>query len=167
MCLEITLDRVYKLYGNIDDQYLIHSNHFTHNGFESRKDVLDRYPGGSSWFRRQRFEQGIRPFKDSELSNDKIISAFSDHLSYPESVCCHPENNPADEIIGNLPRYPFRSSSATVSCVLYNLTQKIITVCKGPPCQGTFQIFGLKGQKAWRGAKDKNSVVTRSRPELP
>jgi isopenicillin-N N-acyltransferase-like protein len=83
MCLEITLDQVYKLYGNIDDQYLIHSNHFTHNGFESRKDVLDRYPGGSSWFRRQRFEQGIRPFKDSELSNEKIISAFSDHLSYP------------------------------------------------------------------------------------
>jgi isopenicillin-N N-acyltransferase-like protein len=77
MCLEITLDQVYKLYGNIDDQY------FTHNGFESRKDVLDRYPGGSSWFRRQRFEQGIRPFKDSELSNEKIISAFSDHLSYP------------------------------------------------------------------------------------
>ena len=167
MCLEVTPDRVYKVYGNIDDHYLIHTNHFTHNGFESRKDILDRYPGGSSWFRRQRFEQGIRQFKDGKLSNEKIVNAFSDHLSYPEALCCHPDDNPVDAIIGDLPGYPFRSSSATVACVLYNLTQRSITVCKGPPCQGKFQTFELKGQKAVRGAKDGNNGVKKLRPELP
>lgn len=167
MCLEITPDRVYKVYSNIDDHYLVHSNHFTHNGFESRKDVLDKYPGGSSWFRRQRFEQGIRRYNNAELSNDKIIDAFSDHLSYPESLCCHPEDDPVDAIIENLPGYPFRSSSATVACVLYNLTQKSITVCKGPPCQGTFQTFELKGEIALRGMKDENKAVKKLRPELP
>ena len=167
MCLEITPDRVYKVYGNIDDNYLIHTNHFTHNGFESRKDVLDRYPGGSSWFRRRRFEQGIRSFKDGSLSNEKIINAFSDHLSHPESLCCHPDDNPVDAIIGNLPGYPFRSSSATVACVLYNLTQKTVTVCKGPPCQGTFQKFELKGQKASREMKETTNGVKKSRPEIP
>ena len=168
MCLEITPDRVFKVYSNIDDHYLVHTNHFTHIGFESRRDILDRYPGGSSWFRRRRFEQGIRPFKDGNLSSENIIHSFSDHLSYPESLCCHPEDDPVDEIIGNLPGYPFRSSSATVACVLYNLTQKTITVCKGPPCQGTFQTFNLKGHKVQkRVEKDDSNGIKRSRPELP
>jgi isopenicillin-N N-acyltransferase-like protein len=66
-----------------------------------------------------------------------------------------------------LPGYPFRSSSATVACVLYNLTQKSITVCKGPPCQGTFQTFDLKGQKTVKVVKGENNGVKKARPELP
>lgn len=167
MCLEITPDRVYKVYSNIDDHYLVHSNHFTHNAFESRKDILDKYPGGSSWFRRQRFEQGIRRFKNGEISNKNVINAFSDHMSYPESLCCHPDDDPVDAIIEKLPGYPYRNSSATVACVLYNLTEKSITVCKGPPCQGTFQTFELKGQQQVSGTKNSNKMVKKDRHELP
>jgi isopenicillin-N N-acyltransferase-like protein len=167
MCLELTPDRVYKVYGNIDDNYLIHTNHFIHNGFESRQDIRDRYPGGSSWFRRQRFEQAIRLFKDHKLSSEKIISAFSDHLSYPESLCCHAEDDPVDAIIGNLPGYPFRSSSATIACVMYNLTQKSVTLCKGPPCQGLFQTFELKGVKESREINGGVNGVKKARPERP
>lgn len=30
LCLEITPDRIYKVFQDIDDQYLVHTNHFTH-----------------------------------------------------------------------------------------------------------------------------------------
>lgn len=168
MCLEITPDRVYKVYSNIDDNYLVHTNHFTHPGFEARKDILDRYPGGSSWFRRHRFEQGIRGFKHGMVTNEKITNAFSDHLSYPESLCCHPEDGPVDGVIGHLPGYPFRSSSATVACVMYNLTQGTVTACKGPPCQGQFQTFRLEGgQGVKEGMKEGSDGKRKARPELP
>ncbi|KAI8663132.1 hypothetical protein LRP88_07334 [Fusarium phalaenopsidis] len=62
MCLEITPNQVYRLHYNLDEQYLVHANHFVNNAALSRDSVYDRYPGGSSWFRRQRFEQCIRPF---------------------------------------------------------------------------------------------------------
>ena len=168
MCLEITPDRIYKTYCNIDDNYLVHTNHFTNPGFESRKDIRDRYPGGSSWFRRQRFEQKIRPFKDGKVTNESLITAFSDHLSYPESVCCHPEGNPVDAVIGQLPGYPFRSETATVTCVMYNLTQRIVTLCKGPPCQGKFLSFKLKGvEPGKRLVRSLERGARKARPELP
>ncbi|KAH8693889.1 peptidase C45 acyl-coenzyme A:6-aminopenicillanic acid acyl-transferase [Talaromyces proteolyticus] len=169
VCLEITPDRAYKVYGDIDDHYLVHTNHFTHAGFESRADIRDRYPGGSSWHRRRRFEQGIRgDALAGRLTQKKLITAFSDHLSYPEALCCHPDDSPVDAIIGHLPGYPFRGSTATVACVMYNLTTKTVTVCKGPPCQGKFETFQLHGPSA---SEIRNSAVSRVdnklRPEVP
>jgi isopenicillin-N N-acyltransferase-like protein len=169
MCLEITPDRVYKVYSDIDTAYIVHTNHFIHPGFQSRSDIRDRYPGGSSWFRHQQFTKGIHPYRRGQLDNSKIISAFSDHLSYPESVCCHPEENPVDSVISKFPGYPFRGSTATVACVLYNLSQSTITVCKGPPCQGVFTTFHLKGQpkqKIVNGHAASNGHG-RARPDLP
>lgn len=146
VCLEITPNRVYKVYGNIDDHYLIHTNHFVHQGFDSDSEVRDRYPGGSSWHRRHRFEQRTRKHAlMGQITQETLLEAFSDHLSYPEALCCHPDYCPTDAVVRHLPGYPFRSPTATVACVTYDLTQKQITVCKGPPCQGTFQTFQLKG----------------------
>ena len=163
MCLEVTPDRIYKVFKRVEDNYLIHTNHFTHNGFESRVDIRDRYPGGSSWFRRERFEQGIRHHAvGGHVTNDRIIRAFSDHLSYPEALCCHPESSPVDAVIRHLPGYPFRSSSATVACIIYNITQRQVTVCKGPPCQGTFQTFQLAGERSSR----KKAVVASLEPDM-
>ena len=169
MSLEVTPDRIYKVYGNIDDGYLVHTNHFAHNGFESRPDVRDRYPGGSSWFRRQRFEQGVRPHaRSSGLTTEKIVDAFKDHLGFPEALCCHPESAPVDAVIGHLPGYPFRSSSATVACVVYNVTQRSVTVCKGPPCQGIFQTFQLGGERAPKKRAPKTAgAAEMDRPEVP
>ncbi|KAL6693174.1 hypothetical protein J3F84DRAFT_396632 [Trichoderma pleuroticola] len=45
MAMEVAPDRIYKFYGNIDDQYLIHSNHFLSPKFLSRDNIFDRYPG--------------------------------------------------------------------------------------------------------------------------
>lgn len=166
-CFEITPSRVYKVYGNLDDHYLVHSNHFTDTAFLARADASDRYPGGSSWFRRQRFEQRIRPFRHGQLSTELLIKAFSDHLSFPEAVCCHPNDSP-DAIIGGLPGYPFRGSTATVACVIYNLSQRTITTCKGPPCQGVFQTFQLEGPMSLTGVCIKGKAkMGKLRPETP
>lgn len=168
MCFEITPSREYKVYSNLDDHYLIHTNHFTSAGFLARSDVKCRYPGGSSWFRQQRLEQGVRPYRNGLLTIEQLQKAFSDHLSFPEALCCHPDKSP-DAIIGGLPGYPFRSASATVASVTYNLTQRTITVCKGPPCQGTFQTFRLKGPMSLNGLTIKGTSCPSElkRPETP
>lgn len=166
-CFEITPTRVYKVYNKLDDHYLVHSNHFTDPAFLARSDVSDRYPGGSSWFRRQRFEQGIRPFRHGLVSTDQLINAFSDHLSFPEALCCHPNTSP-DSTIRKLPGYPFRGSTATVACVIYNLSKRTITTCKGPPCQGVFLTFQLEGPLSTIGrGVEKKLDNGRQRPETP
>lgn len=168
MCLEITPDRVYKVYSDIDDAYIVHTNHFRHPGFLSRSDIRDRYPGGSSWFRHQQFTKGIHRYRNGQLDNSKIISAFSDHLSYPESVCCHPDRNPVDSVISHYPGYPFRGSTATVACVLYNLSQSTVTVCKGPPCEGVFTTFHLQGLPKEKLLKSRSTNGhAKARPDLP
>ncbi|KAJ5981014.1 peptidase C45 acyl-coenzyme A:6-aminopenicillanic acid acyl-transferase [Penicillium waksmanii] len=167
MCLEITPSRVYKVYCDIDDSYLIHTNHFTEKSFLSRDDVYDRYPGGSSWFRRQRLEQGVRPYTKGLLTTEQLIKAFSDHLSYPEALCCHPDKDPLDRVIGDLPGYPFRGTTATVTCVIYNLSQGTITTCKGPPCQGHFKTFSLGGPRNSIDFERKKNGEGIERPEVP
>lgn len=166
-CFEITPSRTYKVYSNVDDGYLVHSNHFTHPGFLARPDVSDRYPGGSSWFRRQRLEQGIRPYKNGLLSVETLRKAMCDHLGFPEALCCHPDKSP-DAGIRSLPGYPFRGSSATVASVAYNLSQRTVTVCKGPPCQGYFQTFALGGPKHLSQMSVTKAKVPQERgPEIP
>lgn len=167
VCLEVVPDRIYKVYRTqADDRYLVHTNHFVHPGFLARPDIHCLYPGGSSWFRRDRFETNVRPAAQAgALSTKALIAAFSDHISYPEAICVHPDRNPIDAVIGHLPGYPFRTNSATVACVIYNLTQKQITVCKGPPCQGQFQTFQLEGPAGnKRGSQQQPGV---ERPEHP
>lgn len=147
ICLEITPDRIYKVFPDIDSGYLVHTNHFTHLGFQARSDVRDRYPGGSSWFRLQRYEMAIRPFRNQEISEDRIIAGFTDHLSFPESVCQHINPNPDTGSLKHLPGYPYKGPNATVACVVYNLTQRKVKTCKGPPCEGVFQEFHLDPAK--------------------
>jgi isopenicillin-N N-acyltransferase-like protein len=147
MSLEIIPDRIFKVYGNIDDGYLIHTNHFTHVGFEARQDIRDRYSGGSSWFRRQRYESIIRPFRNKEMTTERILAGFKDHLAFPEGLCVHINKTPDVSALGHLPGYPYKGWNATVSCIIYNLSQQKITVCKGPPCVGVFREFSLKGKK--------------------
>jgi len=167
MSLEVTPNRIYKVYRQIDDNYVVHTNHFVHPAFLARSDVRCIYPGGSSWFRLQRFEQSIRPAaQKGQLSTERLIESFSDHMSYPEGLCVHPDRNPVDAVIGHLPGYPFRSNSATVACVMYNLSKTEITVCKGPPCQGQFQTFKLDGPKGNRLGSQKPSDDIQ-RPEHP
>jgi hypothetical protein len=142
--LEVAPDRIYKYYGDIDDHYVIHSNHFLSPEFLSRDDVYDRYPGGSSWFRFWQAQKGTRKdAKAGKLTNSLIKTAFSDHLSYPESLCAHPnfqqKNTPSNALTGYTSKL-----SMTVAFVIFNLSRKTITVCKGPPCQGVMEELKLE-----------------------
>ncbi|KAE8151606.1 acyl-coenzyme A:6-aminopenicillanic acid acyl-transferase-domain-containing protein [Aspergillus avenaceus] len=168
LCLELTPSRVYKVYSPVDDAYLVHTNHFTDPSFLAGEAVYDRYPGGSSWFRRQRLEQGIRPYVRGRVTAPQLVQAFSDHLSFPESLCCHPDQHPPDSVIRTLPGYPYRSNAATVACLIYNLSQRTIWACKGPPCHGTFETFTLKGPRSLtRPTGDAVEPGEELRPEIP
>ncbi|KAH7240297.1 uncharacterized protein BKA55DRAFT_621526 [Fusarium redolens] len=146
MAMEVAPSRMYKFYGNIDDNYLIHSNHFLSPEFLSRDDVFDRYPGGSSWFRCLRAEKGVRAdCAAGRLTPEKIRSAFSDHLAYPESLCNHPNVNQRNTPSAVLTGYTSKQNM-TVAFVIYDLLERAITVCKGPPCEGVLQKFEL-GEK--------------------
>ncbi|TPX12618.1 uncharacterized protein E0L32_000795 [Thyridium curvatum] len=158
MALEVAPDRIYKYYGDVDDNYVLHSNHFVAEGFNGRDDVRDRYPGGSSWFRMRRAEIGVRPYEDGRLTVERIHKAFSDHLSYPESLCQHPNfdarNAPSNALTGYTSKL-----SMTVAFVVYNLTRKTITVCKGPPCQGHLQVFKLEERAENKNVMSKSNNV--------
>lgn len=76
MCLEITPDRVYKLFSDVEDAYIVHTNHFRHLGYLSRSDIRDRYPGGSSWFRHQQFTKGVHPHGAVCWTSPKLYLRF-------------------------------------------------------------------------------------------
>lgn len=155
MCLEVTPEKIYQqtLSSVASEPYLLHSNHFQTTSFVNQSQVLDLYSGGSSWYRPERLEVGLkRKAQRSALTENDIINAFSDHFSFPHSLCEHDlGNKPVAKIPGvtandpsALRRNAFPDPTSTVACAIYNLSQKTVKVCKGPPCQGTFQEFKLQ-----------------------
>lgn len=144
MGLEKTPTRVYRVYAKNDDRFVLHTNHILAEGYTGRDDSNDRYPGGSSWFRVQRLERGVRKHaKSGMLTNHIIHAAFSDHLGYPESLCCHDIGKTRSSPTHVLAGYTSINHS-TVANVIYNLATRTIIVCKGPPCKGVFEEFHLK-----------------------
>jgi isopenicillin-N N-acyltransferase-like protein len=136
MSLEITPSEIHIIYPSAADQhgFVTHGNHFVSPSFDAR-GYRDRYPGGSSWFRAERVAQGIRPFAAFRgLTPARIKEAFSDHLSCPSSVCQHMEKLD----LRNVPDYPYKGLQITVAFLLYNLTERTLWTCKGPPCMGKF-----------------------------
>ncbi|KAH7160523.1 hypothetical protein B0J13DRAFT_494178 [Dactylonectria estremocensis] len=150
LAMELAPGRVYKFYGNADDRYLVHSNHFLSPEFLSRDDVFDRYPGGSSWFRAWQAEKGVRAdCAAGRLTPQRIIAAFSDHMSFPESLCNHPNLNQKNTPSATLTGYTSKQNM-TVAFVIYNLSERTVTVCKGPPCEGMLQEFSLNERSSSR-----------------
>ncbi|KAL5586044.1 hypothetical protein FOBRF1_015914 [Fusarium oxysporum] len=148
MAMEVAPSRVYKFYGNMDDNYLVHSNHFLSPEFLGRDDVFDRSPGGSTWFRCLRAEKGVRAdCAAGRLTPEKIRTAFSDHLAYPESLCNHPNLNQKNTPSAVLTGYTSKQNM-TVAFVIYDLVKRAITVCKGPPCEGVLQKFKLEERRS-------------------
>ncbi|KAJ9131797.1 Peptidase C45 acyl-coenzyme A [Pleurostoma richardsiae] len=138
LCLELTPQEAFVVTPSAADTHIVHSNHFLSPAMQARPGIRDSYPGGSSWFRNLRLAHGVRPFLDGRVDAEVITRALSDHLGYPQSLCQHVDLSGGDGI----PGYPFKKSMTVVS-VVYDLTRKVITVCKGPPCQGVFETFKL------------------------
>lgn len=138
LCMELTPNEAFVLTPSGTDNHLIHSNHFLSPAIHARTDIRDSYAGGSSWFRHVRLEKGVQPFLDGGIDDSVLTKAFADHLGFPQSLCQHVDTSGGSGI----PGYPFKKSM-TVVCVVYDLTHKVVTVCKGPPCQGVFEKFRL------------------------
>ena len=140
LCLELTPVEVFVLTPQNDEHFIIHSNHYLHPALKarSRSDIYDTYPGGSSWYRHLRLREGVKPYLDGKVSVDTLRRAFSDHLGAPQALCQHVDKSGGT----GLPGYPFKGSM-TVACVIYDLTRRTVTTCKGTPCTGVFETYRL------------------------
>ncbi|KAF2501232.1 hypothetical protein BU16DRAFT_450867 [Lophium mytilinum] len=144
LCLEMTPSRVFTISPSPTRGYLTHSNHFRHPAFLAGDQVIDKYPGGSSWYRPERLEAGTHELAEKKLlTEENIIKSFCDHAGGPDSLCAHIDpitlSGPTKELEG----YPYGGPYCTVSTVIYSLSKRTATVCKGPPCRGVFQTFAL------------------------
>ncbi|KAJ5578810.1 Peptidase C45 acyl-coenzyme A:6-aminopenicillanic acid acyl-transferase [Penicillium hispanicum] len=142
ICLEVTPQKIFRavISSASDKAYIVHSNHFQTGAYQSQTQVTDTYLGGSSWYRGERLEAGLREqaLKENLTEND-VLAAFKDHAGYPHSLCEHfVGKKNATEDSG-----PYCGPTSTVCCVLYNLSKRTLQVCKGCPCEGVFQEFAL------------------------
>ncbi|KAJ5943086.1 Peptidase C45 acyl-coenzyme A:6-aminopenicillanic acid acyl-transferase [Penicillium verrucosum] len=143
ICLEVTPQTIFRsvISSGSEKPYLVHSNNFQTGPFLSQTQIADTYLGGSSWYRGDRLEAGLRKQAQKEnLIEEDIVSAFKDHAGYPHSLCEHVEAKSSKEENSG----PYSGPTSTVCCVVYNLSKRTVQVCKGCPCEGTFQDFKLR-----------------------
>lgn len=102
---------------------LTHSNHFL--AFTNRadfKDLFKRY-APSTLFRHHRARRLLEADR-GEIDIDDFRRVFSDHVSYPDSICWH--INPSDNELSRI---------KTISSVIMDLEEAAIYVTEGNPCQ--------------------------------
>jgi isopenicillin-N N-acyltransferase like protein len=124
---------------SLDAGYIVHSNHFSSPSYDPNGKTKCSYPGGSSLFRDRRVAISINQrFTEANfIQSSDIEQALSDHFSFPRSVCEHPDKG--------IERHgAVKSRTMTVASVIYDLTNGIIRVCKGPPCCGVWKTFTIK-----------------------
>ncbi|KAH8807655.1 peptidase C45 acyl-coenzyme A:6-aminopenicillanic acid acyl-transferase [Xylogone sp. PMI_703] len=158
MDLEMTPKQHFILYPSVVAQskgyrteMVTHANHFVSPAFVSRDHIHCTYGGGSSLFRDIRLrtlleiraEQKLQLFTDMEnalLGVEDLKAAFSDHASYPNSLCEHQtqENRRKNGFYGQPER-----STVTVACVVYDVANQEMHVCKGNPCIGRWVTYTL------------------------
>ena len=130
MGLEVTPSATHVMYPEGSDAFTVQANHFVSPAFLA-SPWEDRMPGGSTWYRAERVKRTYRA--NQGRMNEKLLrEAYSDHLGFPSSVCQHME----DCTVRGVPDYPYKGANVTVAHVCYNLSQRRIVSCKGPPCEG-------------------------------
>ncbi|KAB8071208.1 hypothetical protein BDV29DRAFT_179627 [Aspergillus leporis] len=145
ICLEITPDKIFRISGPSDTPYILHSNHFDAQAFLCQSEIQDTLAGGSSWYRADRLEAGIRrKALLGFLTEADLVNAFKDHAGYPNSLCEHAVEHVPKSPFAQKGSSPYSGPTCTVCTVVYNLTKRSIKVCKGPPCIGIFQEFMLR-----------------------
>ena len=120
--IEASPDHLSYLYPR--DGLLTHANHFL--GAERTKSEFERI-APHSLYRGNRLERLLRK-KLGELDVSSIREALSDHFSYPNSICSHAD-----------PSVPEPKRSITVASIILCLTQRILFVTNGQPCENEYQ----------------------------
>jgi isopenicillin-N N-acyltransferase-like protein len=122
--LEVTPDDVGTVH--TEGGILTHSNHFlTFTNRKDLKDLFKRY-APSTLFRYHRARRLLEADK-GEIDVDSFRRVFSDHVSYPDSICWHA--NPQDDELSQI---------KTISSVIMDLEEGAMYVTEGNPCQNEY-----------------------------
>lgn len=78
----------------------------------------------------QRAERACSLMAAGEISLARLQTMLSDHGNRPESICRHPEDQPADA--------PPAIILDTVVSVLMDLSEGVLYITGGPPCQNSY-----------------------------
>ena len=133
--IELTPKNYFVMNVPIEKEFLTHSNHFKAPSFISRDDIREGSRGSTSLFRDRRVEKALNRFWP-RITEDSFKEAFKDHAGFPNSVCEH--SVPHD--LSHISTFP---NEATVASIIFNLSQRTLQICKGPPCTGVFHTYSL------------------------
>ncbi|MFC1903596.1 C45 family autoproteolytic acyltransferase/hydrolase [Chloroflexota bacterium] len=109
-----------------EEGILTHSNHFL--AFTNRADFKDLFKrfAPSTLFRYHRARRLLELDKGS-IDIDSFKRVFSDHFSYPDSICWHV--NPRDSKLGQI---------KTVNSIIMDLKEGAMYITEGNPCQNEY-----------------------------
>ncbi len=111
------------------DGILTHANHFESQMLPVRdtgKSTL-----ADTIFRSARLRR-LLSARAGHLSVETIREALTDHFSYPDSICRHP-----DERFGKMDQW------MTLSSIILDLTEMTLRYTDGPPCTGPYHVARL------------------------
>lgn len=119
--LEVTPEEVGTVHA--EGGLLTHSNHFL--SFTNRADFKDLFKpfAPSTIFRCHRARRLLEANR-GEIDINDFRRVFSDHVSYPDSICWH--TNPVDDELSRI---------KTISSVIMDLEEAAIYVTEGNPCR--------------------------------
>ncbi|KAH8658645.1 hypothetical protein BGZ60DRAFT_531331 [Tricladium varicosporioides] len=119
---------------------ITHANHFTSAAALASSNFHCTYSGGSSLFRDTRLRYLLElkakyTGTNGRIGIEELKKAFSDHASYPNSLCEHRPDNSTREGADRV--------TITVANVIYDIINREMHICKGNPCYGTWDIFKI------------------------
>ena len=112
-----------------EEGWLAHTNHYlSPRMWRFEADMHTRF---SSILRYNRAKRLLRQdLGEVDLSTFKRV--LSDHVGYPESICRHPD-----------PKLEESEQTMTIFSSVFDLTNKAVWVCRGNPCEGTYERHDL------------------------
>lgn len=109
-----------------DKGYLVHTNHHL---TEEMKKIQVQGSYFNSIVRYNRLSKLISK-SVGEITVDDLKNILADHAEYPDSVCSHTEKIKPGEF-----------QYSTIGSTIIDLTNGVLHVCKGPPCEGEYEKF--------------------------
>ena len=111
------------------DGILTHANHFESPMLRVRDTGKSTLP--DTVFRSRRLRR-LLSARRGRLNVETIREAMTDHFSYPDSICRHPDE-----------RSPKIDQWQTLSSLILDLTDLTLRYTDGPPCSGPYHVARL------------------------
>ncbi len=108
--------------------WLVHTNHYLSPKLKATEKERTY---ANSHVRLQRATRLLRDRLGS-MTIDDLQQLLRDHANHPDSICAHPD-----------PTLPLHDNFQTLASLIMDLTERVLWVAKGPPCQGEFHSFQL------------------------